>query len=312
MADYKLLIDPEVWTFIDETNACYPPDTATRPIGEQRKIYDAMCHQFHAGIPPDVVRSENLSGGVPVCHYTKGGDGPIVLYFHGGGFVVGGLHSHDDICAEICDGTGLDVVSVDYRLAPEYVFPAALIDAYAAFDGVQAKFSRPIILAGDSAGGNLCAVLCAGTGRSTSILGQVLIYPGLGGDVDKGSYVTHADAPMLSRADVLTYDVLRRGDRQVAVQADFSPLKAQDFSGRPNTVAIGAECDPLADDARNYAAAITADGGKALWIEDKGLVHGHLRARHKSVRAGASFDRVKMSISLLANGQMPSNATLGI
>ena len=305
--DYARLIGAETWAFIHETESWYPPETATCPIERQRGIYDAMCRAFHHGRPAGVAVEDRMIAGVPCRIYSpaKARGRATVVYFHGGGFVVGGLDSHDDVCAEICAGTGLGVVSADYRLAPEHTHPAAFDDAMAVAQEVGAQ--GPILLAGDSAGGNLAAAVAHRLrGSAVQVLGQVLIYPVLGGDRSRGSYITHARAPMLTRADVEYYAAIRHpGGAEPVGDPTTAPLEDTDFGSLPPTVAIAAECDPLADDAPDYAARIIAAGGKALARTDAGLVHGHLRARHRDPHAGAAFARVILAIGSLAQGVSP-------
>jgi acetyl esterase len=300
--DYQELIDEATWAFIEATYAAYPDDTVSLSIENQRAIYDKMCRVFFRGYPPGVTASDEIIAGVPCRLYA--GKGPQVVYLHGGGFVVGGLHSHDDICAEIAARTGLAVVAVDYRLSPEHRHPAAFDDSCAVIRAFAAK--GPVILVGDSAGGTLAAAAShALRGQGLALLGQVLIYPGLGGDSDKGSYLDHAHAPMLTRADVLFYKDIRHGGPPPQGDATVSPLQDVNFSGLPPTLAIAAECDPLADDAREYAARITAAGGRAEAVTEPGLVHGYLRARATVPRAAASFTRVINAIKAFEQGQWP-------
>ena len=295
MIDYRHIIDDATWQFIEKTNSFYPENVVDATVGEQRAIYNAMCAAFHAGIPKDVVVTDGNVGSVPVRQYHQdNSSGPIVVYMHGGGFVVGGLLSHDDVCAEICAATGLRVTSVDYRLSPEHPHPGAYDDCQTVFDHLIAD---PVILCGDSAGGNLAAAL-AHNNRGTPVLGQVLIYPGLGGDMNRGSYQRHAQAPMLTRDDILFHKDVRGPIKAGDTRA--SPLSDTDFSALPPTVAIAAECDPLADDARQYRDAIQAAGGRAIFIEETGLVHGFLRARHMAPRARAGFARITRAITGMA------------
>src|SRR4029453_8969269 len=132
---------------------------------------------------------------------------------HGGGYVLGGLDSHDDICAEIASGGGVAVVAADYRLAPEHRFPPACEDCRAVRAWIVAAGSGQgidparLVIGGDSAGGNLTAALAlrAPDSGGPALAGQVLIYPGLGGDRRRGSYVEHANAPGLTTADTEYY-----------------------------------------------------------------------------------------------------------
>lgn len=300
-SDYQNLIDKEVWGFIAATNACYPAETASFDIAGQRQIYDAMCQHFMQPYPKGITAQDEVIAGVRCRRYAGGS--PTVVYFHGGGFVVGGLHSHDDVCAEICAATGLGVISVDYRLSPEHLHPAAFDDACAVVRAIAAKGG--VILVGDSAGGNLAAAASHALRDDVAPLGQVLIYPGLGGDRNRGSYQNHALAPMLTLADVEFYAGIRTGGGEVTGDPSLSPLQDSDFSRLPPTYAVGAQCDPLADDALTYAAAIRAAGGRAHATTAQGLVHGYLRARHMSARARASFSEICKTISAFAQNEWP-------
>jgi acetyl esterase len=307
--DYSKLIDAETWAFIERTNSFYPADTVDHGIGEQRAIYDRMCREFHAGYPENVTaETTSIGGRVPVRIYRRAqpDNAAAVLYFHGGGFILGGLDSHDDVCAELCGRTGYEVVSVDYRLVPEHTHPAAFDDAMAAFDWASARYDRAIVLAGDSAGGNLAAAVAHfSRGHARAPAGQVLIYPGLGGDETAGSYVEHAEAPMLTTRDVEYYAGMRAAGRDVAGDVSFSPLADTGFSMLPPTVIVTAQCDPLASDGEAYRDRIVAAGGRAVWFDEQGLVHGYLRARNSVSRAAASFSRICDAVRALGKGVWP-------
>ncbi|QPC88461.1 alpha/beta hydrolase fold domain-containing protein [Mesorhizobium sp. NBSH29] len=309
MADYTKLIDAETWAFIDKTNGFYPPDASELSIVENRVIYDRMCRAFFAGYPDGVVVEDSIvpqtDHVIPVRLYRSqsGTAQAQVVYFHGGGFVLGGLDSHDDICAELCQRTGFDVTSVDYRLAPEHVHPAAFDDALAAFEWACSRSPLPVVLCGDSAGGNLAAAVSHATRRhQRRPAGQMLIYPGLGGDQTGGSYLTHAHAPMLTAKDIDMYRTIRSGGREVTGDITSAPLADADFSNLPPTVIITAECDPLSSDGEAYASRIHSAGGKAWWFEEPGLVHGYLRGRHSVGRAATSFSRIVDAVSALGRG----------
>lgn len=305
---YDDLLDDEVRAFIARTNAFYPPEAVDFTVAEQRRFYDAFCREFDMGRPDGVAVQDTDADGVQVRIYTAGEPGATVLYFHGGGFVVGGRDSHDSICAEICAGTGYRVVSVDYRLAPEHVHPAHFDDAMTAARWALAQYDGPVVLAGDSAGGNLAAAVAhalRGSARDGRITGQLLIYPGLGGDITQGSYVEHAHAPGLSTADVAYYHDIRAGHAPVERDPTFAPLHDTDFTDLPPTIIVSAACDPLADDGRVYRDAIRAAGGRAEWINEAGLIHGYLRARLMSAKARDSFARIVAGIQCLGQRLWP-------
>ena len=299
--DYATLIDAEVWDFIRRSEAYYPPDAIGLSVPGQRAVYDRMCAAFYRGRPPGVSVRDGVIAGVGVRHYH--GAGVRVLYLHGGGFVLGGLGSHDDICAEICAGTGYRVIAADYPLAPEHLHPVAY---HAVLQVAQALLAEggPLIIVGDSAGGTLAAsVALALRGK---LAGLVLIYAGLGSDLAAGSALIHADAPLLTRADVLYFrDIRAQPGQSLAQDETASPLAATDYRGLPPVLAFSAECDPLCDDGRIWVERVQAAGGRGRFVSEAGLVHGYLRARHMSARAGTSFARIVAGIAALGRGQEP-------
>ncbi|MBO6539489.1 MAG: alpha/beta hydrolase [Rhizobiaceae bacterium] len=312
MADYSKLLDDETRAFIAQTDSYYPPDAVDLPVAGQREVYDRMCRAFFSGYPDGItaettaVAAEGRDIPVRIYRNAQANGAAVVIYYHGGGFILGGLESHDDVCAELCERTGFELISVDYRLAPEHQHPAAYDDAMAAFDWVSEHYSAPIILCGDSAGGNLAAAVAHATrGNPRAPIGQMLIYPGLGGDRTTGSYIEHADAPMLTTRDIDFYGDIRAGGRDVADDPTAAPLADTDFTGLPATVTITAECDPLSSNGEAYRDRILAAGGKAVWREEKGLVHGYLRGRGSVTRARQSFDRIVVSLKALAAGELP-------
>jgi len=259
--DYDALIDAETWGFIRETGLSYPENAVDLSVAEQRRVYDTMCRGFHQSYPDGVAAQDRSANGVPVRVYTAGRPTRTVVFFHGGGFLVGGLESHDDVCAEICCQTGYRVVSVDYRLAPEHKHPAAFDDSWAATQWAAAEYGDGLVLAGDSAGGNLAAAVAHfARGKLDSIWGQVLIYPGLDCDMGRSSYVEHAHAPMLTVEDILFYRDLRSGGDEPQGDPTYAPLQDSDFSGLPPTVIFTADCDPVRDDGRAYLDQLTAAG----------------------------------------------------
>lgn len=290
---YETLLDDEMKAYLARCDALYPPDAVDLDIAGQRRVYDAMCADFDVGRPEGVSVTDESHADVPCRRYECGETAVTVVYYHGGGFVVGGLDSHDSICAEICAHTGFRVVAVDYPLAPEHTYPEDFNAAMVAYTAISAQWSGVTLVCGDSAGGNLAAAICgAARGRADAPKGQVLIYPGLGGDWSLPSYVEHANAPQLTTKDMEFYKMLRPGGSPPEADPCFAPLQDTDFSELPPTLVVSAACDPLASDGEAYVAEITAAGGQAEWINEPGLVHGYLRARIMSQKAAASFARI--------------------
>ncbi len=310
---YKNLLDEETWAFIEETQALYPANSENFSISQQREFYEHLCRHFYAEHPDGVNSFDGeikaLHGSIATRGYQMSGSSPKaqVVYFHGGGYVVGGLDSHDDICAEICARTGFPVTAIDYRLAPEHTYPDDFNDALAGFEHVATTADLPVVITGDSAGGNLAAAVSHATrNREKMPIGQVLIYPGLGSDLTSGTFIEHADAPMLSTKETMFYKKMRSGGREVLLlEPHCSPLNDTNFAGLPPTVIVSAQCDPLSGDGKAYHDKITSAGGKSLYYNETGLIHGYLRARHSVKRAKESFSRIIEAISLLGVGQWP-------
>jgi len=299
MTDYGWLAE-DMRAFIALSESFYPPDAVDLSVPEQRALYDRMCKAFDRAYPPGLVTEDRSFGGVACRVYSPKGAraGVTVVYFHGGGFVVGGLHSHDAICAELAAGAGVRLVSVDYRLCPEHRHPAAFEDACAVAEAVQG----PKVLAGDSAGANLAAAVAAARRGAGDVAGQVLIYPGLGGEMTRPSYTIHANAPMLTREDVIYYTRERMAKGADSTDPTAAPLKASDFTGLPPTAVFVAECDPLASDGEDYTHRLHAAGVSAQCTVEPGLVHGYLRARHMAQGARRSFDRITQALRDFAQG----------
>ncbi|TRD23258.1 alpha/beta hydrolase [Palleronia caenipelagi] len=286
-----MITDPEILDFIRRTEAAYPAETNDASATDNRRAYDAMCEVFRASRPSGLPVADLRLGGVPCRIY--GNHSPVqVLYFHGGGFVVGGLDSHDDVCAEISGRSGLRVISAAYRLAPEHRWPAQLEDALA----VWQTLDRPTIVAGDSAGATLAAGLCLALQGSAQPLAQVLIYPWLGGDRSLPSYRDNAEAPMLRTADLDSYQAAIHGDTDPN-DPRAAPLQAADLSDVAPAWIVTADVDPLRDDGPAYAARLRAAGVPATCRNEPQLPHGYLRARHSSARARASFDAIVAAVT---------------
>lgn len=303
---YDVKIDQQTWAFIHKTESFYSGEVVSPTIEQQRGEYNQMCRAFAIDQLDGLYIENHDWDGIPVRIYETLNSIGTVVYYHGGGFVCGDLESHDDVCAELAVKSQLRIVSVDYRLAPEHIHPAQFNDALQAVQIASNVYSAPLMIAGDSAGGNLAAAVSHHI-RATDITlaGQILIYPILGTNMDKGSFVNHVHAPMLTLDDVRYYNDIRCENSIPENDPTFAPLDDFDFTGLPATVIFTAECDPLAEDGRDYCSSISNAGGKAHCVNEVGLVHGYLRARTTVDRAKHSFERIVAAAVALATNQWP-------
>jgi acetyl esterase len=205
---------------------------------------------------------------------------PAVAYFHGGGWVQGDLETHHGLCARLALRSGAVVVAVDYRLAPEHRFPAAVEDCVAAYRWLRAEGRAigadpaRVAVAGDSAGGNLAAVvsqMAAGAGIAAPAC-QVLIYPALDFALDTASHRELEDAHIIPRDRVVWYMQQYLADTD---RADLraSPLRARDLAGQPPALVVTAGFDPLRDEGRAYADRLRAAGVDVEYREYPGQIH---------------------------------------
>lgn len=232
------------------------------------------------------VRNEAIpvtGGAVPVRIYTPEGAPrpmPMVVYYHGGGFVLGSLETHDGECRALALGAGAIVISVDYRLAPEHRFPTAIEDGIAAFTWAAAQAAalggdpRRMAVAGDSAGGNIAAVVARETrGHATAPILQVLVYPALDLTRKGASHALFRDGFLLTKAAIEWFlDNYMGGADPAVVRA--SPLLAEDLEGLPPAVILTAGFDPLRDEGEAYAKKLADAGLSVTHRRFDGLVHG--------------------------------------
>ncbi|MEF8882228.1 MAG: alpha/beta hydrolase [Halapricum sp.] len=223
-------------------------------------------------------------GDLRIRIYRPEGTGPFptVVYFHGGGFVSGSIESHDAVCRHLAHESGCVVVSVDYRLAPEHPFPAAAEDAIAAVEWAAEHTDYlggdgSLAVVGDSAGGNLAAVvaLAARDRGSPEIDFQVLIYPGIGTDPEQAS-VRENDGIVLSQEDLEWFSECYYGGEIHRRNPYADPAEACDLSGVAPATVLTAEFDPLRDGGVAYAEKLSTDGVDVRHVHYDDMIHGFI------------------------------------
>jgi acetyl esterase len=309
-------IDPGMLNFYDALSKQTPPEAVTWPLNRQRKAWEDVCRMFRAPRPAGIAVEDIDVDGVHCRIYCPAANGPKpgLIYFHGGGWVLGSCETHDDICAEMAAGADVAVVMVDYRLAPEHRHPAQLEDSLKVLGwmrrGVPGIDPHNIVAGGDSAGGQMTVGLCLEL-RSLGEpqpQGQVLIYPGLSVDFDGPSYVRNAEAPCLTRDDMIYYLESFLGPKGNPNWRDprAVPLLATDLRGLPPAFVSVAAHDPLCDDGIIFAERLNAAGIPVMLREEPKLAHSFMRARHQSAPAMEGFQAIIAALRSLAHsGALP-------
>jgi acetyl esterase len=230
---------------------------------------------------------------------------PVVLWFHGGGWVVGTLDSHDPVCRALANRTPCVVVAVDYRLAPESPFPAALEDAWAATQWVADEALKlgadagRIVVAGDSAGGNLAAAVALRARDSGLPLAlQALVYPVTDFDFDSESYARHESGLNLTRAKMQWYWQQYLGGAD-GLQPEASPLRAPDLAGVAPALVQVAEHDPLLSEGEAYAVRLAEAGVPVRLTRYDGMIHGFIRMPALVAEADFSLGEIASAVDAL-------------
>ena len=239
------------------------------------------------------------AGEVPLRIYRPQASGPhpVLVYFHGGGWVIGDLDTADAACRDLCETAGCVVVSVDYRLAPEHRYPAAVDDCYAALEWVAGNGGElggngRLAVAGESAGGNLAAVLSlkARDEAGPEIDFQLLLYPVVDHDLSRPSYVDNGTGYILETPTMRWFWDHYCPDPASRSHPYASPLKAADHSGLPPALVMTAEFDPLRDEGNLYAETLAAAGTQAEAICCDGLVHDFFATAQQFKASRAPFE----------------------
>jgi acetyl esterase len=300
------MLDPQARALIDLIAARGIPPVHTLTPAEARRLY-LERRAFTQPDAPPVARVDSIdAGGVPARHYrpeqAAAGQGmPALVYLHGGGWTIGDLDTHDVLCRQLANAAGCAVVSVDYRLAPEHRFPAAVDDCVTATRWVLGRAAelridpRRVAVGGDSAGGNLAAVACLAlrdAGEPMPVF-QLLIYPATDMRAGAPSHTTNAQGYLLT-ADSIAY--YRAHYTPAPAQwSDWraSPLLARSLAGLPPALVLTAGYDPLRDEGAQYADALSAAGVRTQLVCFERQVHGF-------ITMGRVIDEANTAVELCA------------
>jgi acetyl esterase len=308
-------LDPLVKEFLDRAAAIPRPKVWDMPIALMRQSFAGMMEMTG---PKDVAvgKVDNFSipgpgGAIPARAYAPvaaSGPQPVLVYFHGGGFVAGNLASHDGLCRLLTAEGGFKVIAVDYRLAPEHIYPAALDDAWAALQWIEANASSlgvdagRIAVGGDSAGGMLAAIVSqmAREKGGIRLAYQLLMFPNtvIGGET--ASLHAFAMGYFLERPAIEFFYSLYAPPGVERASPRVSPLKATDFSNLPPAYVMLAGYDPLHDEGLAYAEKLRAAGVKVTIADYPDLVHCFIYLQtvlpqaHEAVSAAAKAVRAAL------------------
>ncbi len=283
-------LDPQIKAILDQAASSGAPPLNTLTPHKARLAFRAMLESF-TDTPPMVAKCEDHAipgpeGEIGLRIYTPEGKGPFpaLMFFHGGGWVLGDLDTHDALCRALTREARCVTVSVDYRLAPEHKFPAAAEDCYAASQWAARNrtaigaSSAPLAVSGDSAGGNLAAALCLmARDRGDLRIGyQLLMYPALDASLKTGSMSEFAEGYLLTRADMVWF-----WNHYLRTEEDRSnpyacPVAATDLRGLPPATVITAEYDPLRDEGETYAKRLREAQVRVVARRYDGMTHGFM------------------------------------
>ena len=306
---------PEIRSLLDQQATSGRPPLHHQSVEQARACHVADAAALNGPPAPVAAVADRLvpgpAGELPVRVYTPEGSRPfpIVVFFHGGGWVVGTLDTYDPLCRALAAVTPAVVVSVDYRLAPEHRWPAAVEDAYAATEWASRNAAalggaqHRLAVAGDSAGGNLAAVVALGARDrgGPAIAFQLLVYPVLDVAGGTASWQEYADGYHLTADGMRWYWDHYLGGADGAAP-DASPLRAAFVGGLPPALVIGAEYDILRDEGEAYAARLAEAGVDASASRHAGVVHGFVRWRAVT---GAAGDALQEAATALRSALAP-------
>ncbi len=298
-------LDPQVEKILAEAEALGLPAYQDLSPAEARKQMLDLAPPVDPLLAVKRVEDRSIpgpDGEIPIRLYYPAGDPPFAtfVYFHGGGWVIGDLDTHHGFCHALARTSDCLVVAVDYRLAPEHRYPAAVEDAYAATnwvaqnsDVIQADPDR-LAVGGDSAGGHLAAVvtLMARDRKGPRIDFQVLIYPITDYNFDTVSYLENKEGYMLTRDLMEWFWNHFVEDESQAKDLYVSPLRAENLSDLPPALIVTAEYDPLRDEGESYGKRLQQAGMKVTISRYPGMIHAFIRMTARLDKAKEALDEV--------------------
>jgi acetyl esterase len=296
-----MALDPQAQAVLEQIAALNLPPRWTLSPEEARRQFEARMALVPPGEPVHDVSDRTIpgpAGEIPVRVYRPRDEVPLpaLVYYHGGGWVVGSIASHDPTCRALANAAGCLVISVDYRLAPEHKFPAAAEDAYAAARWVVEHATEMgvdptrVAVGGDSAGGNLAAVVClmARERGGPPLAFQLLVYPVTDFRFDTVSYRVNGEGYLLTTRDMEWFWNHYLPDPSAGSHPYASPLRAADLRGLPPALVITAEYDPLRDEGEAYAERLRQAGVPVTLARYEGVFHGFFGMGHLLDKARAA------------------------
>ena len=304
-----MVLDPQARALLDQfTRAGVKPlsELSIQESRDQMVMGSCFLGKGDAVHAVEDLQIPGTAGPVPVRLYRPQADSrlPILVYLHGGGWMMGSIATHDALCRNLCARSGMVVASVEYRLAPEHKFPAGLEDCYAAVQWLAEQAEslgldrERLAVGGDSAGGNLAAAvtLLARQRGGPAIGFQLLIYPVLDFDFDTPSYRENASGFHLTRDDMIwswRQYLARELDGYTPLA---SPLRADDLSGLPPAMILTAEYDPLRDEGEAYADRLAQNGVPVTCRRHAGMIHGFIRRPTQLDQARTALDEIAAAL----------------
>jgi acetyl esterase len=298
-------LDPQVARVLEEY--AHVPAAQSTPLAEARATSLRLAREQFGPVDEVSAVADREADGVPVRVYRPAGSGepaPALVFFHGGGWVLGSIESHDGIARALASRTPCVVVSVDYRLAPEHPYPAAVEDAWTATRWVTAHAGEleldplRIGVGGDSAGGTLAAVVARkARDAGVPIAVQLLLYPVTDHAFDTSSYSLFAEGWGLTREAMAWFWSQYLGGRADGADPDISPARLGDLRRLAPAVVVTAECDVLRDEGEAYAQRLRKAAVETESRRYDGMVHGFLRMAGRAERSNRALDEVAASLA---------------